>query len=141
MICLHGWRHNLDSLKYFLDIVQMIDVLRDELDFEILLRDAVSLKTFNRIVRTLTIVYQQFPYLNKVKKFPNKKKITHWEYHSVKGFKRYVDFLDYQLFSYDSMKHSLIELPHWIFPKIQGTALKSVLPKRLTRYLKSISPN
>ena len=34
MICLHGWRHNLDSLKYFIDIIQLIIHLGDKIDYD-----------------------------------------------------------------------------------------------------------
>ena len=34
----------------------------------------------------------------------------------VQGVKQYIDFIDYQFLSYDSVKHSLIELCNWIWP-------------------------
>ena len=113
MICLHGWRHNLDSLKYFLDIIQMIHLLKDKLDFNILLKDALLHKTYRRIIRTLSIVFHQFPHLEEIKKFPHKRSTLWWEYDAIKNkkartFKNYVDFLDYQFFSYDNIKHSLV---------------------------------
>lgn len=117
MICLHGWRHNLDSLKYFIDIIQMIHTLKDEIDYEKLLFDAVSHKTYKRMVRTLSIVYQQFPHLELVREFPYKRVHVFWEYHSAKSMKQYIDFIDYQFFSYDSMKHCLGEMLHWVFPR------------------------
>lgn len=137
LICLHGWRHNLNSLKYFLDIMQMILILKDQIDFDTLLKEAASHKTYNRIIRTLTIVYQQFPILNKIKKLPLKRRNIYWKYHSVKGFIQYIDFLDYQIFSYDTVKHSLIEFPQWAFPK----PYKSLKIKRLATFIKAIFPN
>lgn len=115
MICLHGWRHNLDSLKYFIDIIQMIHLYRDELDYEELFKMAESHQTLKRITRTLSIVYEQFPHLNHVAKLPFKRK-TLWRHRNVKGLKQYLDFIDYQFFSYDTVKHSLIEIRHWICP-------------------------
>jgi hypothetical protein len=115
MICLHGWRHNLDSLKYFIDIIQMIHQYKDEWDFEELFKMAESHQTFKRLTRTLSIVYEQFPHLNKVVKLPFKRK-TLWSHRNVKGFKQYMDFFDYQFFSYDTLKHSMIEIRHWIWP-------------------------
>lgn len=112
MICLHGWRHNLDSLKYFIDIIQLIYLLNDKLDYSVLLKDANAHKTLKRIIRTLSIVYQQFPDLENIKNFPNKRTITWWEYNtnkSTKTLRNYADFIDYQFFSYDSMKYSLKE--------------------------------
>jgi len=40
MICLHGWRHNLDSPKYVIDLIQLIVTLGDRLCYERLLREA-----------------------------------------------------------------------------------------------------
>lgn len=116
MICLHGWRHNLDSLKYFLDIIQVIIKHREELDYEQIFTLADCHQTLKRMIRTLSIVYQEFPYLNNVKRFPFKKNKNLWKYHRVKGVRQYVDFIDYQFFSFDTTKHSLVELVNWIWP-------------------------
>ncbi|AND41914.1 nucleotidyltransferase family protein [Cytobacillus oceanisediminis] len=118
MICLHGWRHNMDSLKYFLDIIQMIYLLKDRLDYEILLSDARNHKTLKRMVRTLTIVYEENPYLQDVRKLPVRR-LSLWEYNafkesSQKSLKNYLDFFDYQFFSYDTVKHNLREIVSWL---------------------------
>jgi hypothetical protein len=116
MICLHGWRHNLDSTKYFLDIIQMINNLPNEIDYNYILKLAKSHKTLKRMKRTLSIVYQQFPHLDQVIKFPLKIKNIKWEYRSTTGFKQYFDFIEYQFFSYDTVKHSIVEFHNWIWP-------------------------
>ncbi|MGG3564228.1 nucleotidyltransferase family protein [Neobacillus rhizosphaerae] len=116
MICLHGWRHNLDSMKYFLDIIQLIHTLGKENDYDDLLKLAASHKTLRRLKRTLSIVYNQFPHLSIVKRLPFEVKTTRWEYRRVKGLKQYVDFIDYQFLSYDTFKHSIIELHYWFWP-------------------------
>ena len=116
MICLHGWRHNLDSSKYFIDIIQLIYQLDGKIDYDYLLKMAASHKTLKRLKRTLSIVYHQFPHLHEVKELPFKIKQTKWEYQNIKGLNQYIDFIDYQLFSYDTVKHSLIELVNLIWP-------------------------
>lgn len=116
MILLHGWRHNLNSLKYFLDIIQVINKMNDEIDYRILLKLAKSHQTLKRITRTLSIVYQQFPHLDNVKRFPNKRAAISWEFRSSKGLKQLIKFIDYKFFSFDMGKHSLIELFRWIWP-------------------------
>src|SRR5207249_983418 len=103
MICLHGWRHNLDSLKYFIDIIQVIHKYRLVLDYQEIFTLAADHQTLKRMMRTLSIVYQQFPHLNNVLRFPVKKKKNLWEYRPVKGLKQYVDFLDYQFCSFESI--------------------------------------
>jgi hypothetical protein len=115
MICLHGWRHNLDSLKYFIDIIQMIHQYSEELDYQKQFKIAETHQTLKRMIRTLSIVYEQFPHLNNVIKLPFKRK-TLWRHHNVKGLKQYLDYFDYQFFSYDTVKHSIIEIRHWIWP-------------------------
>lgn len=115
MICLHGWRHNLESMKYFIDIIQVIHVYRNEIDYDQILKIASSHQTLKRMVRTLSIVYEQFPDLQKVKSFPYKRKRAR-EYRPVNWFQQYVDFAEYQFFSYDSIKHSMIEIYNWIWP-------------------------
>ncbi|MBY0145923.1 nucleotidyltransferase family protein [Neobacillus niacini] len=152
MICLHGWRHNLDSLKYFIDIIQVIHQYRDELDYEELFKMAANHQTLKRLTRTLSIVYEQFPYLNDVIKLPFKRK-TLWRHNKVKGLKQYLDFFDYQFFSYDTVKHRLIEIRHWIWPskfelscelgenQQDGAAIimyLSLYRKRISRLLKVI---
>ncbi|MEH7304664.1 nucleotidyltransferase family protein [Neobacillus drentensis] len=116
MICLHGWRHNLDSTKYFIDIIQLIYKLGGKMDYDYLLKLAASHKTLKRLKRTLSIVYHQFPQLHEVKELPFKLKQSKWEYQNKKGLKQYIDFIDYQLFSYDTVKYSLIELQNLIWP-------------------------
>jgi hypothetical protein len=121
MMCLHGWRHNLDSPKHFLDIIQMIHMLNDRLNYEDLLRDAKAHQTLKRIKRTLSIVYKEYPMLDRINEFPQKKINRYWNGHGTtskknKGLNQYVDFIDYQFLSYDSAKHSLIEVSHWLLP-------------------------
>ncbi|WP_318505151.1 nucleotidyltransferase family protein [Bacillus sp. T3] len=119
MICLHGWRHNMDSLKYFIDIIQILVLHHDEIDYRTLLNDAKSHKTLKRMIRTLSIIYSQYPFLHKIKPFPYRKSILFWDSRAFrnqekKSLKTYLDFFDYQLSSYDSPIHSLIEMKEWL---------------------------
>ncbi len=115
MICLHGWRHNLNSLKYFIDIIQMIHVLHDKIDYTVLFRDAAAHKTLKRMIRTLSIVYNQFPHLEKIRRLPLQRKRLWWEYQAIRNadyrtVRTYVDFVDYQFFGFDTIKHSLASI-------------------------------
>jgi hypothetical protein len=110
MICLHGWRHNLDSLKYFIDIIQIIHKSSLEINYHDLIKMANKHQTLKRVTRTLSIVYTQFPHLNDVHKLPFKMKKTFWKHRRVRGLKLYIDFIDYQFFSYDRVRHSKIEI-------------------------------
>lgn len=119
MIILHGWRHNLDSIKYYLDIIQLIHCLKVEIDFDDLITMTETHKTRKRVVRTLTAVYQEFPFLDKIKPFPYKS-FKQYLNLSVKKdgssfYKKYADYIDYQYFSYDTPGHifnKVIEMLH-----------------------------
>jgi len=126
LICLHGWRHNLDALKYHLDMVQMIFVLKDRLCYDALLRRAAEERTYTRIVRTLSIVYCSFPFLQAVKPFPALRP-PRWRdcggaRPPARSLKRYADLLDYQLFSYDCARHRLAALKEWLGELASGGA-------------------
>jgi hypothetical protein len=117
MICLHGWRHNLDSLKYFIDIVQLIHHMRCSLNLEELFKEAEKDQTLKRMRRTLTIVYKLFPHLQSFAPFPKRRFTILWKYDvnigKNKNLFMYIDFLDYQFFSYDTFKHSASEMRAW----------------------------
>lgn len=121
MITLHGWRHNMNSLKYFLDILQLINKKDTDISYHNLFTEARNDKTLNRIIRTLSIVYIQFPFLNSRKWLIKKKTILFWRYGDLiqpdkKSIRNYIDFIDYQIFSFDRFFHSITELNTWIFP-------------------------
>jgi hypothetical protein len=120
MIVLHGWRHNLDSLKYYLDIIHLIHCLKNELDFTNLMETAIVHKTHRRMVRTLTAVYQEFPFLEKIKPFPYKTRKQYLYLSEKKNgssfYKKYADYIDYQYFSYDSAGHIFKEVVHNLIP-------------------------
>jgi hypothetical protein len=114
MICLHGWRHNLNSMKYFIDIIQLIHVLRDKLDYAVLLKDAASHRTLRRITRMLAIVYQHFPHLDRVKELPLPKRSRLWwsynsiRYHDDRTIGQYFNMIYYYFMDFDTIKQSLM---------------------------------
>ncbi|WP_442594237.1 nucleotidyltransferase family protein [Neobacillus sp. D3-1R] len=117
LMCLHAWRHNLDSPRHYLDIVQLIEVLHKEIDYKKLISDSRSHLTYKRIIRTLSFVYERFPHLNRVKPFSykNQKYYLREKEHNNNRSK-YADYIDYQFLSYDSLKHSLVEVKNWLLP-------------------------
>lgn len=108
MICLHGWRHNMNSLKYFIDIVQMIYTLQDKLHYADLFSEAITHKTLKRISRTLAIVYHCFPQLEKVKQLRLRKRTRlWWDYKAIRNLKyrslnNYLNFIHYKFFDKSS---------------------------------------
>lgn len=120
MICLHGWRHNLESPKYFMDILQLIYVLKDSLNYDLLFKDASAHKTRKRLVRTLSIVYESYPMLDKMKEIPIKRKRMFQNNNDrlhQKRISHYLDFIDYQFLSFDILQHSLREVYNWLIPE------------------------
>ncbi|WHY75024.1 nucleotidyltransferase family protein [Fictibacillus enclensis] len=120
MICLHGWRHNLDSIKYFIDIMQVLTIAGPTLSYRTLFRDAIDHKTSKRLKRTLAIVYHEFPHLSSIKRFPYSSRKTYWNYDDIryerKTKKTYINFFHYLFFSYDSVFHVVLEMTNWVFP-------------------------
>lgn len=70
LICLHGWNHEFNNWKYFIDIAQMIRFLGDRLDYRELFSFAAREKTYRRIAHSLLIVYRAFPDLQKLVPLP-----------------------------------------------------------------------
>lgn len=112
MVCLHGWKYNLASLKHFIDIIQMLHCIGWKIDYANLFAMARTHKTYKRIVRILSIVYREFPHLNLINSLPRRKSLLFWDYQAIlpgsrKKIKHYLDYLDYQLFSQDKLRHLL----------------------------------
>lgn len=121
MICLHGWRHNLNSLKYILDIVQMIYVLRHELDYAVLFHDAASHKTLRRIKWALTVVYHYLPQLQAMKELPLKSSRLWWNYNAIreleyKKIHQYMNIAYSQYLIFDSVTHGFHAIRNGLLP-------------------------
>ncbi|WP_309121676.1 nucleotidyltransferase family protein [Paenibacillus sp.] len=115
MICLHGWKHALDSPKYFLDIAQMIHRAGGRLDTDRLFGDALVHRTHRRLTSTLSIVYNQFPHLHRVLPLPFQSRSAErlwWNYRAIrhkdeKDLRQYMRLAQYQWSDYDSPLHRL----------------------------------
>ena len=122
MICLHGWKHALNSMKYLIDIVQLLHVCSDRIDYDRLLRDAASHQTYKRICSTLSIVYRQFPFLEHRKPLPlPQRRGDWWSYGAIRGKRNrslmlYFRFLQYQWFDFDTSRHSFAASIHYLEP-------------------------
>ncbi len=134
MICLHGWRHNLDSPRYYLDIIQLIFRLNNRIDLHQLFQQARKDGTLKRLVRTLSIVYSEYSMLENVMKLPVKRQ--------MKGRKerlfRYWDFIDFQFLSYDTLQHSVREVFNWCFPRKKDIFIELNKKYQKSSYINSI---
>ncbi|QNF26175.1 nucleotidyltransferase family protein [Metabacillus elymi] len=138
MICLHAWRHNLDSMKHFLDITQMIHVMGNHIDYINLFNVATRHKTLNRMKRTLSIVYRNFPHVKEIKTLPFLyQKGFYWQYEAIRdssfrNVKVYIDYFDYLFFSFDTVKHRLIAINEWLLPSEYHLTLELRTEKRIS---------
>ncbi|RBP03174.1 nucleotidyltransferase family protein [Rossellomorea aquimaris] len=135
MICLHGWRHNLDSPRYYLDIIQLIFRLNNRVDLHRLFQQAKKDGTLKRMVRTLSIVYEEYPILENVMKLPVKRSMKKRR----KGrLFHYLDFIDFQFLSYDTFQHCLREVYSWCFPRKTDIYTELNVEYQRSSYIKSI---
>ncbi|MCO7124227.1 nucleotidyltransferase family protein [Sporolactobacillus shoreicorticis] len=138
VICLHAWNHELNGWKHFIDIAQMICALQHSLSYSDLLVFAKQQKTYRRIVRTLTIVYHEFPGLNEILPLPFYEKKTFWwstnELGRKIGPKETLPTLIkrlQQLRDYDDIKQKIIFLKREVLP--DPVIMNQVIGSRSTR--------
>lgn len=109
MICLHGWSHYMDSPKYFIDIIQMIHVRHEHINYSHLLKGAATHQTLRRMIRTLVNVYHHFPHLTHIKELPIHRKISLYvEYKAIRSrnFKQFFNKIYNKFFNFDSLAHT-----------------------------------
>lgn len=100
-ICLHGARHQMDSLRYLLDVVQVLETSAEDIDLAFLMKRAKEDRTSKRLQAVLSIVYRQFPHLNALKPLPFPMMETPWRYEIVRKAllgKKSRDYYAYKLF-------------------------------------------
>ncbi|MFC5701749.1 nucleotidyltransferase family protein [Cohnella faecalis] len=111
-ICLHGVRHRMESLRYLLDIAQMLYRFGSSIDYAELFAQAAADRTVNRLKAALSIVYRVFPKLDQLKPLPFEPRRTLWSYPAirdarlrVKSVRYYKYRLYFKLFIFDTWKH------------------------------------
>jgi hypothetical protein len=116
-ICLHSARHQMDSVRYLLDIVQMLYTSSEEIDYVSLFKQADCDKTSRRIKTVLSIVYQQFPHLHEVKPLNIPYVRCPWNYNSIRNAKLGIKDRQYYMYKFyfkhlmfDSWKYTLISI-------------------------------
>lgn len=156
MICLHGWRHQLNSLKYFVDIMQMIHVLNEELDYTRLWEDARCDQNLKRVYKTLAIVYNLFPHLHGLRKLPGNRKIKiWWEYQAIrdsshKTYRQYLNLMQFKYLDFDTYQQCLHAVANWFLPSSvdllfelgsvgQGNPYVQLYKKRSLQFMRLLS--
>lgn len=126
MICLHGWRHHLNSLKYFLDVLQVIHNGNQNLNLVSLLTNAQAHHTKRRLLRTLSIVYNQFPHLNNIIRLPiEKTPKSYWSYQTLrntskKTVSQYFNLCQFDFLDYDSFTHGVHGTFQWLSDNVRA---------------------
>ncbi|TDG00290.1 nucleotidyltransferase family protein [Paenibacillus piri] len=113
-ICLHGARHQMDSVRYLIDIVQILHAKGGSIDYKQLVEQTTVDKTSRRIQAVLSIVYRQFPHLQAIKPLPFDTLETHWDYEMVRSARMgaktkqyYLYKLFFRHFIFDTWKHQM----------------------------------
>ncbi|WP_160911309.1 nucleotidyltransferase family protein [Halobacillus litoralis] len=111
-MCLHAWRHNLDSIKHDLDVIQTMKHMPRNL--AAVLQLAKRHQTYKRLTRTLAILYERYPILRE--RYPSPQVKALW-FHKIEKFNwsKAMIFFDYQVLSYDSLKHRITETGRLFF--------------------------
>jgi len=121
-ICLHGARHQMESVKYFIDILQILHQVGHELDFTRMFKQAARDKTLNRMKYVLTVVYRQFPHLHNIKPLLEQTQFAPWNYEVTKATATQKKNLHYymhqillrfymSIWIYDGWKHRILSIP------------------------------
>jgi len=113
-ICLHGARHQMNSVRYLLDVAQVIVTHPDEIDMTALLEMARKDRTLRRLQVVLSIVYSQLPSLSRIKPLPFEPLRTPWRYDLIrrcwlggKNLPYYQYKLFFRHFMFDTWNHRL----------------------------------
>ncbi|MEC0664811.1 nucleotidyltransferase family protein [Priestia flexa] len=126
MICLHGWRHNLDAAKYFLDIIQMCEILKGKIDIQKMLTDSKQHHTRKRLEKTLSIVHQTYPELEHLSFYSainhEKYKLDYYVHrHTKVPLIRYIDRISHRFFNYDLITYSFKEIKKWCIQRYNNS--------------------
>lgn len=116
LICLHGWRSNMSSYKYFIDIIQLMKKMGPDLNLPYLIEKSRQHKTSTRIIKVFSILYGTLPFMNDLERLPFKRKKSIFWRESIlqpDGDNRFPSKMRRWLHGiedYDSLKHSIVGL-------------------------------
>lgn len=123
--CLHAVRHKMDSLKYFIDLLQILSRYALEIDYNQLKSRAKADKTWRKVNTCLSILYSELPFLKGVKSYPFQKKVLFWSLENARKAQRNHKDFSYYMYKFyfnhclfDSIKHLITSTKtfHFIYP-------------------------
>lgn len=123
MLCLHGWRHHLNSIKYFIDILQVTRSLGDQLDYPRLMKDAARHKTLRRVTHTMQIVRQLFPHIQ-TDYPPLASGRRYWDYNAIRyphkrSYRQYYQSIQFDFLDYDTLPHAISAWRYWFDDQVR----------------------
>lgn len=122
-LCLHGYNHNMLSLKYVIDILHVLRCCSAEIDYGQLFAQAKSDGNYAKVLIALTIVYDLFPELHETKPLNVRRRWPLWNIELMRNAQfgiRNWRFYGFHLFSafvaYDSVKQQWAHLRYLLLP-------------------------
>ncbi|WP_419874692.1 nucleotidyltransferase family protein [Candidatus Pristimantibacillus sp. PTI5] len=122
-LCLHGYNHNMLSLKYVIDILHILRCCSAEIDYGQLFAQAKHDGNYAKVLIALTIVYDLFPELHELKPLNVRRRWPLWNIELMRNAQfgiRNWRFYGFHLFSafvaYDSVKQQWAHLRYLLLP-------------------------
>ncbi|MCA1029707.1 nucleotidyltransferase family protein [Bacillus timonensis] len=116
--CLHAARHKMDSLKYFIDLIQIISKFPAEIDFTELRNRAKQDKTWRKVNAVLTILYREFQFLHAIKPYSLQTKFVIWSKSSARRAHTGRKNIEYYLYKFYFNK-CIFDLPKHLFTSMK----------------------
>jgi len=126
-ICLHGINHQMKSLRYFLDIIQLVQSHPNRIDWNGLLERARFERTLNRIRMALYLVRQLFPSV--MLPDPHWKRTYPWDYEGARAYLKGVKNAAYykDLIVFPVLTHmNILSTVYWLGRKMIPPVERSV---------------
>lgn len=117
-LCLHGASHQMDSLKYVIDVLHFLERHYEQIDFRWLLEQAEKDHTYRRVAAALSVVENLFPGLSNMERIP-------FERIRMYNHKSRLYRIVFTLSMLDSWRYRWIHIARLVIPS-QSVALYSV---------------
>ena len=108
--CLHAARHKMDSLKYFIDLLQILVNHSDQIDFNQLRKRAKTDKTWRKVNAIVSILYREFSFLEEIISYPFKTRFVIWSLVNARKAQNYQKDFSYYIYKF-YFNHCLFDSP------------------------------
>jgi hypothetical protein len=122
-LCIHGYKHNMFSLKYVIDILHVLRCCSAEIDYGLLFEQAKGDGNFAKVLIALSIVYDLFPELQEIKPLNVRRRWPLWNIELMrnaqfgrKNWRLYGFHLFSAFVAYDSVRQQWAHLRYLLLP-------------------------